>query len=177
MNAAALSATKTLSQINHRLSQLIDGLLVVITALLIVDVLWGVFSRFALGAQSNWTEELARFALIWLTSLGVASVFRRSEHLSINLLVKAFAQQEQRLAQHFYYLCILIFATFILISGGTEVTRNSYLAQQSMVALPFPKYWQYVMLPLSGFAIALFCIEDWLKLFSASSDFLPKGGN
>ncbi|HMS67214.1 MAG TPA: TRAP transporter small permease subunit, partial [Saprospiraceae bacterium] len=31
-----------------------------------LDVLYGVVTRYVFGAQASWTEELARFLLIWI---------------------------------------------------------------------------------------------------------------
>lgn len=46
--------------------------LIVIFALLVFDVLFQVFSRYVLKASFSWTEEFARFSLIWMSVLGAA---------------------------------------------------------------------------------------------------------
>ena len=38
--------------------------LIIAVFLLVVDVVWGVFTRYVMGEQAKWTEELARFLLI-----------------------------------------------------------------------------------------------------------------
>ena len=47
----------------------LDAVLIVAVLLLVVDVVWGVFSRYVMGEQAKWTEELARFLLVWVTLL------------------------------------------------------------------------------------------------------------
>ena len=47
----------------------IEILLVVIFGLLVIDVVWQVVSRYLVGQSSSFTEEFARFALIWLAIL------------------------------------------------------------------------------------------------------------
>ena len=52
-----------------------------IFAALVLDVLWGVISRYVLGSQSRWTEELAIYLLVWVSLLGATLVFRERAHL------------------------------------------------------------------------------------------------
>ena len=55
-----------------RLNRLIEGLLIVIFGLFVLDVLLQVFARYVLNQSYSFTEEFARFALIWLAVLGAA---------------------------------------------------------------------------------------------------------
>jgi TRAP-type C4-dicarboxylate transport system permease small subunit len=54
---------------------------IVLFAVLVADVLWGVFSRYVLGAQGRWTEELAIYLLVWVSLFGGALTFREQGHL------------------------------------------------------------------------------------------------
>ena len=51
-----------------------------------LDVLWGVITRYALGGQADWSEELARFLLVWIGILGTAYAAGQGNHLAINLI-------------------------------------------------------------------------------------------
>ncbi|MFT4686985.1 MAG: TRAP-type C4-dicarboxylate transport system permease small subunit, partial [Neolewinella sp.] len=72
---------KTLHQ---NLNRAIEFLLILIFSLLVLDVLWQVFGRYVLNQSFSFTEEFARFALIWLTILGAAYLNGRQEHLSMD---------------------------------------------------------------------------------------------
>jgi len=61
--------------------------LIVAVALLVADVVWGVFTRYALGGQAKWTEELARFLLVWISLLGGAVAFGTKGHLGVDYFV------------------------------------------------------------------------------------------
>ena len=47
--------------------------LIAAVALLVIDVLLGVASRYLWGAQIKWTEELATVLLVWVSFLGIAA--------------------------------------------------------------------------------------------------------
>ena len=74
-------------------NQLIDVLnlvLIVAVALLLLDVVLGVFTRYVMGEQAKWTEELARFLLIWVSLLGSAVAFGSKAHLGVDFFVSKF---------------------------------------------------------------------------------------
>ena len=49
--------------------------------LLVIDVLWQVFTRFVLGNPSSFTEELARYLMIWVGLLGASYAAGKRMHL------------------------------------------------------------------------------------------------
>jgi TRAP-type C4-dicarboxylate transport system permease small subunit len=151
-----------LVRVNKKLNTFINNALIWVTAFLALDVLWGVISRFLLQSQSPWTEELARFLLVWMALLGIASVFRQQQHLGINILVQKFESSIQHWAIIAKNIIIILFVILIFINGGIKVAWNSFIMDQQLVALPFAKYWLYAMLPLAGVIILLFSIEELL---------------
>ena len=52
---------------------------------IVTVVCWQVFSRFILRAPSSYTEELARFLLIWIGVLGASYAYRTKAHLGLDL--------------------------------------------------------------------------------------------
>jgi len=67
--------------------RLLEIVLVLAVLVLVLDVLWGVFTRYAWGEQAKWSEELARFLLIWISLLGGAVAFGEKAHLGVDYFV------------------------------------------------------------------------------------------
>ena len=76
----------TLDSIKNRIDLFLKWILVVIMAAMTINVLWQVFSRFILQNPSSFTEELARYMLIWVGILGASYVAGQKMHLAIDLL-------------------------------------------------------------------------------------------
>ena len=62
--------------------RLLNVCLIAAVALLVIDVLLGVASRYLWGAQIKWTEELAGVLLIWVSYLGIAAAFEARDRYS-----------------------------------------------------------------------------------------------
>ena len=71
-------------------------LLIFLMAIMTLDVLWGVFTRYVMGSQASWSDELARFLLIWVGILGAAYASGQKMHLAIDLLYPKLSSVNQK---------------------------------------------------------------------------------
>ncbi len=86
-----------MEKIYQLLNKAIETFLVFIFSLLVLDVVWQVVSRYVVGQSSSFTEEFARFALIWLTVLGAAYINGQKEgHLSMDFLLSKLPLEKQK---------------------------------------------------------------------------------
>ena len=53
------------------LNKILENILAVLVAVMVLGCIWQVVTRFILNNPSKYTEEFLRYALIWLTMLGV----------------------------------------------------------------------------------------------------------
>ena len=58
------------------LDKFLRGMLVFLMTAMVFSVSWQVVSRYLFSSPSSWTEEVARFLLIWIGTLGAAYAFR-----------------------------------------------------------------------------------------------------
>jgi TRAP-type C4-dicarboxylate transport system permease small subunit len=143
-------------------SQLLATLSVVVFAVLVVDVLWGVFTRYALGHQAPWTEEFARLLLVWLSMLGTALAYAHRSHLGVDVLLVSLAQPARHLAALAIYLLVLAFAAGVMVYGGSTLFLERLDAGQVMSTLPMRKAWMYLAIPVAGLLTSVFALDDIL---------------
>ena len=127
-------------------------------AALVIDVVWGVFTRQILDDQPAWTEELARFLLVWLAMLGGGLAYADDRHLGVDVLVSRFDPASQRLARITSHVAVLFFALAVLVIGGGELFLSRHESGQMMSAMGIRKSWFYAVLPLSGSLITLLAL-------------------
>ncbi|RPI70527.1 MAG: TRAP transporter small permease [Ignavibacteriales bacterium] len=124
--------------------------LVVIMAVITINVLWQVFSRFVLQNPSSFTEELARYMLIWVGILGASYVSGQKMHLAIDLLPSKLTGKSKAYLEIFIELCIFIFALVVMVIGGIRLVTITLMLNQISAALQVQLGYVYTVIPLSG---------------------------
>ncbi len=150
--------------IKTALVRLLEWVVIVVLATLVLNVLWGVFSRFILQAPSRWTEEVATILLIWVALLGAAVAFGRNEHLGIDYLVRQFDPMARRMVAFVVQGIIAWFAIAVLIYGGYVLVSETLQVGQVTSALGILQGHVYLAVPISGVFILMFCLERMVEL-------------
>lgn len=121
------------------------------TCIVIVQV----FSRYILNHSLFWSEELARYLLVWLTFLGSSVAYYRRMHPSINLFQNRMPRQLKRRLR--FIVDILSLAFFcVMIWYGSEFAY--FVRLQTTAALSLPKWLVFSIIPVSGTLLALHAI-------------------
>lgn len=136
---------------------------------LLIVVLWGTLSRYLLGAQSPWTEELARLLLVWVTMLGGALAFGERAHLAIDLVVLKLHRDARRLAELFSHVACGGFAVLVMVLGGGRLTLARFDADQALPALGISRAWVYASVPIAGLLIAWYAAEMILETLTGKA--------
>ena len=132
--------------------------LVVLMSLLVVDVLWQVFSRYVLNSPSSFTEELARFLLIWVGLLGASYAAGQRMHLAVDILPNRLEGKSRHYLGLFILACTVLFAMTVMVYGGIRLVWVTLFLGQTAAALQMPLGYIYLVLPLSGLLIAFYAV-------------------
>ena len=159
----------------------LNGVLIVAVFMLVASVVWGVLTR-SIGSlvvkmagdsgwepwswlptgQATWTEEIARFLLIWVSLLGGAVAFGTKGHLGVDYFVGKFDPDARKLMMVVSHLIVLFFAAAVFLYGGWRVVGGAM--EQKTSALTFLKMGHvYMALPIAGVFMVLFTIENLIE--------------
>lgn len=141
---------RTIEQINARIVALL-------LALLALTVCWQVISRYLLSSPSTATDEIARLLFIWLGLLSSAYAFARNRHIAIDILPKLLPLFWQNLLKKLTIFLVALFASSILVFGGSGLMMHVTEMGQVTPALELPVALMYLALPVSGFLILIYC--------------------
>ncbi|WP_339893655.1 TRAP transporter small permease [uncultured Algibacter sp.] len=148
----------------NKVYRIMEIILVSIFGLLVIDVLGQVFSRYILNTSFAFTEELARFSLIWLSVLGAAYLNGKREHLSMDFLYQKFSGSTKKKILLFIELCIFLFALIVMVIGGFNLVYTTLHLGQLSGTLRIPLGYIYAILPVSGLLIMLFSVYHTIKI-------------
>lgn len=145
---------KILSSLDTTLRRVLIALMVG----LVLAVSWQVVSRYLFASPSSWTEEIARFLLIWIGTLGAAYAFRRNAHIGLDLLPKKLSGAAARRLHRFTHAVIILFAITVLIVGGGGLVFLTWDLRQYSAAVGLPISFVYSVIPITGVLIVIYSL-------------------
>ncbi len=155
----------------QKIEKVLGVFLASLLALMVLDVTWQILTRFLPMQPSSYTEELARYLLVWIGLLGGAYAYRKKSHLGIDLLTNALHGAKRKALQVFVVLVCFAFAAAAMVYGGAKLMLLTFELEQYSAALNIPMGYVYSVLPLSGLLICLFSVDHLIELVSSDQEF------
>lgn len=147
-----------------RVVRALEIFVITLFAALVLNVLWGVISRYVPGIRpSSWTEELAIYLLVWVTLFGAALAYRANGHLGVDYFVGKLDPSARRAAFFVAEVAVFLFSAFALCFGGWMLVSQTLAANQITAVLQWRIGYLYSAVPLSGLFICAFAIEHMLR--------------
>ncbi len=125
-------------KIRKKIDEILGGALAIIMGIMVINVLWQVFTRFVVGIPSSFTDELARYLMIWIGVLGAAYISGRKMHVAIDLLPTKLNKEGQLKLKTFINITIILFCFFALVGGGLRLVYITFSLEQYSPALQIP---------------------------------------
>jgi TRAP-type C4-dicarboxylate transport system permease small subunit len=146
---------KALERLSYGVNRVVEMALFTLGFGMAVIVAVQVFFRYVLNHSIFWSEELARFLLVWLTFLGASVAYHRRGHASIDVLFTRLSGPGRKAAALTVHLVCLGFFLILVIYGWSFA---HFVRLQISPALSLPKWIPHGILPLSGAILTLHCL-------------------
>ncbi|BEH01313.1 hypothetical protein brsh051_05940 [Brooklawnia propionicigenes] len=145
---------------------------IVLFALLVILVVYQVVIR-SFGGGNAWTEAMARIIFIWQGIIGAAYVIGENDDVAIDFLVRKFPAAVVKFFEILAHSIVGFFAVWIMIMGGWELASSAF--DQTVELLPFSQGQIYMILPLAGALIAIYCVLHIIKTVTSDvKELLPE---
>lgn len=148
--------------IRKTIDLILSRFVILVMAILVLDVLWQVASRYIMREPSSWTDELAGFLLIWVGLFGAAYATGRKDHLAIDLLPRKLDLPKRKYLYLVINCFIGSFGLIVLIIGGLRLVYITFKLNQISSALEIPIGYVYLVLPISGLFILFYAVHDMI---------------
>jgi|SRR6056297_382197 len=99
-----------------------------------------VFARYVFNAPFQWSEEVARFALIWMTFISAAFVMAERRHIAVDMISSRVGTGGKLFIECLSYVVVAASCLLLLIGGASFVW---YVGKVGSPALGVPKSWWY----------------------------------
>ena len=118
-------------------------------------VIMQVFCRYILNHSLFWSEELARYLLVWLTFLGASVAYYRNMHPGVDVVYSRLPESLKRAAR----ICVAVLSLlFFLVMIWYGIRFAYFIRLQTTPALSLPKWTIFSVIPLSGLLLAIHCL-------------------
>lgn len=164
-----------LERAKKTVDKLLELALIILMGANVLNVLWQVFTRFVSRDPSSFTEELARYLLIWVGLLGASYAAGKKMHLAIDVVLQGLRNKTKIWTEIFIQVFIFLFSFFVMVVGGLRLVTITLTLNQISAALRIKLGYVYLVLPISGLLIvfyaAVFIIERFRALSGKSLEF------
>ncbi len=153
----------TMKAIADAFTRVLEAVMVLCLAVMLVMVFGNVVLRLFFNTGIDLSEEIPRFAFVWMTFIGAIVGMRRRAHLGVDIVVQLLPALGRRvcwgISQAVMLVCciVIVYGTYLqhdIIEGNA-----SPVAQLSML-------WVFGVSYLTGTAIAIICASNLLRLFA-----------
>lgn len=127
-----------------------EYILIALSAFTVIVIFLQVVMRYVFGNSLTWSEEVARYAFIWMIYMGISLGVKRDKHLKVDAFSMMFDKKGKIVLEMFVNVFFLAFAIIITYYGfdiAARVTRES-------AALQIPMNYVYLA-PAVGMALAI----------------------
>ncbi len=137
----------------------VESVVVVLMVVLVAALALQVFFRYVVQDPLVWSEELARYALVWITFLGAAVAYRHGTHVVVETVVALLARPV-RIALAWFVDGLLVLALLVLLVQGVGMVEIT--ARTRSTILQIPMSWVYASVPVSAVLMLGFQVERTL---------------
>ncbi len=153
---------KACSAVNRVIEYLLFGLGFSMAILVAVQV----FCRYILNSSLFWSEELARYMLVWLSFFGATVAYYRNLHPGVDALTTRISAAKQRISRLLVHVTAMALALIMVISG-TQFAW--FVRMQISPALSIHKWIILIVIPLSGAVLFVYALAFFLKTLQQAS--------
>ena len=141
--------------------RLIEIILVICMAVMLVMVFGNVVLRIFFNTGIDLSEEIPRFAFVWMTFLGAIIGMRKRAHLGVDIVVKMLPVWGQKICWALSQFVMLVCCIYIVY--GTWLQHDIIKGNASPVA-QISMLWVFGVSYISGTAIGLICLSNLVRL-------------
>lgn len=120
----------------------------ILLVIIAVIVNWGVFCRYVLFAPLPWSEQIPKYAMIWMGFLGASVGISRNRHIGFDILVIRLPSVIRKLVIIAGRILILFFLSMMTIYGVTFAFAVGFSSNAPM--LPIPMFYLFLAVPVGG---------------------------
>lgn len=137
------------------LSRLIEIAIILGAAFIVTIVTTEVILRYVFKHSLIFTEELARYLMVWIVFLGSALAIRDKAHIRINILVKKLNPTFRQVAHLLEHGLVLLFLVIIAVEGIRILPGQ---LRQMCITMDISLFYFYLAIPVGAVLMIVYLL-------------------
>jgi len=154
---------KILKSLADALTRALEVVMVICMVVMLVMVFGNVVLRLFFNTGIDLSEEIPRFAFVWMTFLGAIVGMRRRAHLGVDMLVQVLPVFGRKVCWGISQAIMLVCCLYI--TYGTWLQHDIIKGNASPVA-QISMLWVFGVSYVTGVSISIICASNLLRLFA-----------
>ena len=143
---------KIINFCSNSINRLLKFFLFILSIPLVAIILYSVFMRYFLNMAPRWSEELARYLMVWIGFLALSVALKEGKHIGLTIGIQKLSPTFQSYITIISNLFILYFSLFVYFQG---VAMTKFVFFQRSPAMFIPMWIPYLSIPVGAFFMFL----------------------
>jgi TRAP-type C4-dicarboxylate transport system permease small subunit len=150
-----------MNKVSDVLNSVCELALVLFLSAMTVAVFLEILFRYVFHLPLFWTEEFARYCLVWSSLLGASIALKRGEHIAVTLFLNRFPPPPRRVMMVVAEISVAVILAVILWGGISLVMVTS---RQLSPALRITMALPYSALPIASAVMLVHVLDHLVRL-------------
>lgn len=149
---------KSFNELTKKIEQYLIGItLLVVAAILFINIVLRLFN-----ASLIWSEEVARYAIVWVTFIGVAVCVYKGAHIGVDVILNLFQERGKKNVVLITLIMSILF-TLAFTYYSMQFTLKIASTNQLSSTLGIPMVYVYASMPVGGALTLIRYIQEFVS--------------
>lgn len=136
------------------------SLLTLAMAVMVISIFLQVFFRYVMDHPLFWSEEVGRYAFIWLVFIGAAIATKRGAHIGVDYFTSLLSHNSKRILGIFVTVLLLIFMGIVIIASIPLIQNNM---TQKSPAVRITMGYIFLAIPIGFSMMFIYTLNGFIK--------------
>jgi TRAP-type C4-dicarboxylate transport system permease small subunit len=158
-----MAVAKAINQLSNLVYRISCVIVVVLLAAMVVVTSLQIICRVFFTALS-WSEELARYLLVWSTFIGAGCVYKTGGHIAVTIVRETLPKNAQKFLKILAHVLCGVFFVIATYYGFKYMGRQG---SQLSAALRIPMRYIYMAIPVNSCVMLLHTVNEISQIINS----------
>jgi len=134
-------------------------------AVIILQVIF----RYIVKGSLPWSEELARYLMVWVTFVGASIGVKKGAHVGIEAFVLILPPKAKTFVKYLGIIISIVFC-IIVLNASLGIVHRQIISHQVSPAMRIPMWWAYGAIPVGTFLMTIRFIQSLFKIKAVKAE-------